>query len=98
MKIDGNLKAYGPAQPQGNRPPAAPASERSQSGAAEVSLSPLAAMLGKAEASLASTSEIDQQRVDEIRQAISSGQFKINPGRIADGLLASVHEILQTQA
>ncbi|MDY0073548.1 MAG: flagellar biosynthesis anti-sigma factor FlgM [Thauera sp.] len=98
MKIDGTMKAYGPTQTQSSRAPAAPAGKDSAvTGAAEVSLSPLAALMGKAESALANTSEINQQRVDEIRQAISDGQFKINPGRIADGLIASVREMLHNQ-
>jgi negative regulator of flagellin synthesis FlgM len=37
---------------------------------------------------------IDAQRIAEIKQAISEGRFKINPERIAEGLLASVSEML----
>lgn len=99
MKIDSSIKAYGPTQTQSSRTPAASTGKGSSvvASAAEVRLSPLAALMGKAENALANTSEIDQQRVDEIRQAISDGQFKINPGRIADGLIASVREMLHNQ-
>lgn len=37
---------------------------------------------------------VDSARVAEIKQAISEGRFQINPERIADGLLASVRDIL----
>jgi negative regulator of flagellin synthesis FlgM len=37
---------------------------------------------------------IDAQRVAEIKQAISEGRFQINPERIADGLIASVRDML----
>jgi negative regulator of flagellin synthesis FlgM len=37
---------------------------------------------------------INTQRVAEIKQAISEGRFQINPERIADGLLASVRDML----
>ena len=42
----------------------------------------------------AGESPVDGQRVAEIRQAIAEGRFQINPERIADGLLASVREML----
>jgi len=37
---------------------------------------------------------VNTQRVAEIKQAISEGRFQINPERIADGLLASVRDML----
>ena len=37
---------------------------------------------------------VNAQRVAEIKQAISEGRFQINPERIADGLLASVRDML----
>ena len=37
---------------------------------------------------------MDIERVAEIKQAIAEGRFKINPERIADGLLQSVHDML----
>jgi negative regulator of flagellin synthesis FlgM len=37
---------------------------------------------------------MDSAKVDAIKQAISEGRFKINPEKIADGLLNSVKELL----
>lgn len=37
---------------------------------------------------------INAERVAEIKQAIAEGRFQINPERIADGLLASVRDML----
>lgn len=37
---------------------------------------------------------MNAQRVAEIKQAIAEGRFQINPERIADGLLASVRDML----
>jgi negative regulator of flagellin synthesis FlgM len=34
--------------------------------------------------------DIDQARVDEIRQAIREGKLSLDSGKIADGLLASI--------
>lgn len=38
--------------------------------------------------------EIDVARVDEIRNALAQGTLKINPERIADGLIASAQELV----
>lgn len=38
--------------------------------------------------------DIDQARVDEIRQAISEGRLEIHAERIADGLVDSVRDLL----
>jgi negative regulator of flagellin synthesis FlgM len=40
---------------------------------------------------------VNSQRVAEIKLAIAEGRFQINPGRIADGLLASVRDMLGRQ-
>lgn len=42
-----------------------------------------------------SDNDINTARVAEIRQALASGQLKIDPSRIADGLLASVRDLLK---
>lgn len=38
--------------------------------------------------------DIDAARVNELREAIRDGQLEIKPERIADGLLASVQDLL----
>ncbi|MCK2184946.1 flagellar biosynthesis anti-sigma factor FlgM [Halomonas getboli] len=38
--------------------------------------------------------DIDTARVDELRAAIRDGQLEIKPERIADGLIASVQDLL----
>jgi negative regulator of flagellin synthesis FlgM len=40
---------------------------------------------------------MDSAKVDAIKQAIAEGRFKINPEKIADGLLSSVKELLTNQ-
>ena len=59
----------------------------------EVNLSPLSSKLQAIQAN-ASDAPVDAQRVAEIKQAIAEGRFKINPERIADGLLSSVRDLL----
>jgi len=44
------------------------------------------------------TTVFDAKKVDEIKAAISSGQFQIDTGKVADGLLKTVSELLQKTA
>lgn len=41
------------------------------------------------------TAVFDTQKVDEIKAAITSGQFQIDTGKVADGLLKTVSELMQ---
>ncbi|AOY95733.1 flagellar biosynthesis anti-sigma factor FlgM [Cupriavidus sp. USMAA2-4] len=67
--------------------------------AAEVQTSPLSAQVRQIGASLSqdSDNDIDTARVEEIRQAIVEGRIKIDPSKIADGLLATLRELNQGQ-
>ncbi|MCW8808181.1 MAG: flagellar biosynthesis anti-sigma factor FlgM [Rhodanobacter sp.] len=38
-------------------------------------------------------SPIDPQRVESVRQSLADGSYKINPGHIADRLIAMDHQI-----
>ncbi|MDF3834356.1 flagellar biosynthesis anti-sigma factor FlgM [Cupriavidus basilensis] len=60
-----------------------------------VRVSPLAAQVREIGSRLVEDSDddIDTAKVDEIRQAISEGRIKIDPSKIADGLLASLREL-----
>ena len=44
---------------------------------------------------LSASPEFDSGKVEAIKQAIRDGQFSVNPGAIADKLLASVEEFLK---
>ena len=59
----------------------------------EVQLSSLASQL------LATENEpaFDAGRVEEIKQAIAEGRFSINAGAIADRLIASARELIDSQ-
>ncbi|RZT29285.1 flagellar biosynthesis anti-sigma factor FlgM [Cupriavidus agavae] len=62
-----------------------------------VRVSPLAAQVREIGTRLLqdSDSDIDAAKVAEVRQAIAEGRIKIDPSKIADGLLASLHELSQ---
>ena len=96
MKINSAVNSVGPAPDSGQpraaaaRRPAAP----SGSAAGDVAISPLSTQLQEIEASLGNEPVVNAQRVAEIKQAIAEGRFKINPEKIADGLLTSVRQML----
>jgi len=62
--------------------------------AAEVRLSDLSTRLADLESRLSTTDAFDQKRVDEIKQAISEGRFKVDSGAVADKLIENVREML----
>ena len=77
-----------------NGPGAAPASAGA-SGDASVSLSGLSQHLQ----SLANSgsADIDTASVESIKQAIKDGTLQIDSGKIADGVLQTARDLLQTQ-
>ena len=95
MKIDSSVNPVGgtPAPTRNGAAKPAGASAKGGSGP-EVALSPLSSRLQEISAGLASTPAIDAGRVAEIKQAISEGRYTVNAGKIADGLIDSVRQML----
>ena len=89
MKIDSSFKPN--LSPLGNRssPAASLASGKSSD---SVSLSPAAAALQSD-----TSAPVDLGRIQEIKDAISQGRFKINPEAIADGLIDSARDLINSQ-
>jgi negative regulator of flagellin synthesis FlgM len=56
---------------------------------AEVQITPTAQLLASLEQQISSTPDINQSRVDPIRQALSDGSYQVDSSRVADGLLAA---------
>jgi negative regulator of flagellin synthesis FlgM len=42
--------------------------------------------------------DFDAARVAEIRESIRAGRYEMDPGKIADGLLASVRDLLNSKS
>ena len=98
MKIDNTPKALGGLSSTDSRVRSAPASASAAPVAGEkVQLSSLSATLKRADAAIESAPVVNRARVDEIRQAISEGRFKVDAHRIADGLIESVRDMLAAQ-
>ena len=96
MKIESLGK---PVAPLPSATEARPRPEAARSNIGEsVQLSPLASTLQKAEAALAETPTLNRAHVEEIKQAIRDGKFKIDTNRIADGLIAEVKQMFDSKA
>lgn len=59
-----------------------------------VTLSPLAQQLQSLKSKMGTESAFDADKVNEIKNAIMRGDFKIDTEKVADGLIQSVKDIL----
>lgn len=98
MKIDNSVKSVGGAT-SGARNTASKSGVAKQPATpgSAVALSALSAKLQQIDSTLANTPTVNSERVAEIRQAIAQGNFKIDPSKIADGLIDSVRHMLSAQ-
>jgi negative regulator of flagellin synthesis FlgM len=64
------------------------------SGTPAISLSNLSTQLQALESDLSDNSHFDAAKVEAIKKAIQSGQFKINPEAVADKLIANVRDMI----
>lgn len=85
MKIDSSYKPTSPllSPRQQTAPPATNAAQDA------VSLSSLAGSLQGSD-----KPPVNSAKIQEIKQAIAEGRFKINPDAIADGLIESARELI----
>lgn len=76
----------------------APVDSNAEAKAVEsVTLSPMSAQLQSLEASMAADNVFDAEKVAAIKSAIADGQFKVSAEKIADGLIESVKDLLNTK-
>lgn len=94
MKIDPSLKQVTLPTSTESRPPQKQVDTRSASEQTDVTLSSRSTDLKQLEAQLAAIPVVDRARVDSIKEAISSGQYTVNTGNIAENLIDSVKEML----
>jgi negative regulator of flagellin synthesis FlgM len=67
--------------------PAADDQNRTSGLADKVSVSDMASRLKSLEDKLSTQPEIDQDRVQQIRDALNSGEFKVDPERVANKIV-----------
>ena len=102
MKIDNSnsVKATGSLPSNDGRARSAkesPKAESSNAGSERVELSSLSSRMLQMEEAISNTPVVDSTKVDEIKQAMSEGRFKVNTERVADGFIESVRQMLSTQ-
>ena len=99
MKIDNSVKATSNLPSGEGRTRTAKEAPQSQdAGSSEkVELSSLSARLQQMEQTIANTPVVDSAKVNEIKQAMSEGRFKVDTEKVADGLIDSVRQMLNAQ-
>lgn len=93
MKIDDLSKSVTSAPAGDSKPQRAARTEAQAPQGDRVELSALSTQLQAFQAD--ASGEIDMARVQEIKQAISEGRFKVNAEVVADRLLETVRDLLQ---
>lgn len=93
MKIESSTKPLGAGAPLVKEAPGHSSSRTITASSDEVQLSALAAQLSASDDDQA----FDAVRVSEIKQAISEGRFTINSGAIAERLIASARELVDSR-
>ena len=92
MKISNNIPSIGTLpETTRSRGPQATTGKPEATDSERVDISSLSARLQEVGAG---ETAVNAAKVAEIKQAIAEGRFQINPERIADGLLASVRDML----
>jgi negative regulator of flagellin synthesis FlgM len=102
MKIENILRPVGPSavgsDSQGKPGKAgASAGAAIESGSEKVKLSPLSTQLKAVEAGLKDVPVVDKARVEEIKQAIAEGKFKVNADVVADKVIEAAKEVLSAR-
>ena len=97
MKIDYSLKSLktsGNVEAKKTSPTPAADKTPGQPKESELQLSPLMSHAKQMAETMPKTPAFDQKKVDELKDAIAAGKFKINPEAIAERLLKSVGDFV----
>lgn len=98
MKIDDKLSkvanTISDKVDKSSRKTAEPAAITTSAKAGNVTLSPMSSQLQSLEATMATDNVFDADKVDSIKAAISSGTFKIDSSKVADGLISTVKDLV----
>jgi len=97
VKIDNSVKSVGNTPAGEQRAKVTGPGTSPNPGGDQVQLSSLSSGMKQAEEAIANTPVVDQARVDEIKQAISDGNFQVDANKVADGLIDSVRQMLAAQ-
>jgi negative regulator of flagellin synthesis FlgM len=76
----------------------APTAPAGAAGGGAVNLSALSSRMQSIEAALSDVPVIDRARVEEIKQAMAEGRFKVNTEVVADKLIDTVRELIRSRS
>ncbi|MHB1676853.1 MAG: flagellar biosynthesis anti-sigma factor FlgM [Sulfuriferula sp.] len=62
-----------------------------------VKISPLSSQLQSLQAQISTSSAFDSRKVEEIKRAIAGGQFQVDTEKVANELITSVKNLLQSR-
>jgi len=97
VKIDPSLKPISSSPASAGTRGTKGSAGAASGGGDSVQFSSRALQLQAMDASMANTPVVDSARVAEIKQAIADGVFKVNPDAVADKLLQTARELLQSR-
>lgn len=89
MKIDSSAFKAPPVPPAGNAP--------QKTAAAPLPTDAVSLSQAAQTQSAASKPPVDSAKIQEIKTAIAEGRFRINPEAIADGLIETARELVNSQ-
>ncbi len=95
MKIDNSMRPVATDTNAGKSVPQKP-DATPKTPVESVQISSLSAQLNAMENSMANTPVVNLDRVNQIKQAISEGRFKINPEAISGKLISTVRDLIQS--
>lgn len=84
------------AEGRARAPAAKPAGDAQSAGVTSVRLGATAEQLRGMESGMANAPPVNAAKVAEIKQAISEGRFQVNSGVVADGLIRSVTDLINS--
>jgi negative regulator of flagellin synthesis FlgM len=100
VKVDISTRVVGEPSPGETPSRSRSAAERARTGGTRSDTIQLSSLLNELQGSdglTAGSNVLDSRNIDQIKLAIAEGRFQVNPEKIADGLMATVVDLLQAR-
>lgn len=96
MKIDNSIKSVSgaPIKDAQGRQGKTEGTKSAGASTEQVQISTLSSQLQQLQSRLSNSPVVDVARVQEIKQAMSEGKFKVDTGKVADGLLQAAQNLI----
>lgn len=95
-KSSSSLPTPSVAEARARAPVAKPADDTQSAGAINVHLGATAEQLRSMKSGMENTPPVNSAKVAEIKQAISEGRFQVNSGVVADSLIKTVNDLINS--